>query len=109
MSRIRYQKLSDGTETWRLNNKLHRGDGPALVRPDGYEAWYQYGEFHREGDKPAMTLPDGEKRWYYDGKLHRKNGPAVIKPNGEHIHYVNGVAQSVTLFDEMTELPAIFA
>ena len=109
MSRIRYQKLSDGTETWRLNDKLHRGDGPALIRPDGYEAWYQYGQFHREGDRPAMTLPNGEKRWYYDGELHRKSGPAVVKPDGEEVYYVNGVPQSVTINSEIDILSAIYA
>ena len=31
----------DGTETWRLNGNRHRDGGPAVVRSDGRQAWYQ--------------------------------------------------------------------
>jgi len=30
--------LPDGTQEWRLNGRLHRTDGPALIWTDGSEA-----------------------------------------------------------------------
>ena len=29
-----------GNKQWFLNGKLHREDGPAIERPDGYKAWF---------------------------------------------------------------------
>lgn len=42
---------------------LHREDGPAIIHPDGYKAWYRYGKRHRE-DGPAVEHPNGEKQWW---------------------------------------------
>ena len=29
-----------GNKQWFLNGELHREDGPAIERPDGYKAWF---------------------------------------------------------------------
>lgn len=36
-------ECSDGSIEWRLNGKLHREDGPAVVRPDGTKEWWVEG------------------------------------------------------------------
>ncbi len=57
----------DGSQMWRLpTGKLHRDDGPAITRPDGYEAWWQQGKLHRVGG-PAVTYPDGTREWWING------------------------------------------
>jgi hypothetical protein len=50
------------SETWRRKRKLHRDDGPALIR---------YTKF----DNGELSTIQHE--WYQDGKRHRINGPAV--------------------------------
>jgi hypothetical protein len=42
----------NGSEEWYRNGKLHREDGPAIVFPDGYRAWYQHG---RHVDPPPSV------------------------------------------------------
>lgn len=73
-------------ESYWLNEKLHRGDGPALVErfATGYvfESYYQHGRLHRqEGPARILRRPDGstyEYAYYRNGKLHRQEGPALI-------------------------------
>ena len=57
----------DGTQRWFQNGKLHRTDGPALIRTDGSEFWYQNGERHRTGG-PALIWADGTQHWYQHDK-----------------------------------------
>jgi len=56
-----------GSKYWILNGKLHRQDGPAIERIDGYKAWFLHGKRHRL-DGPAQEFPDKAQRWYYHGK-----------------------------------------
>jgi len=44
---------------WRLNGKLHRLDGPAVIYDSGTEVWYKHGMFHRL-DGPACKLKNGD-------------------------------------------------
>jgi hypothetical protein len=57
----------DGAERWRLNGKLHREDGPAVIYPNGTQVWYRNGLRHRE-DGPAVIREDGIQWWYRNGK-----------------------------------------
>ena len=34
---------SNGIQSWHLDGKLHREDGPAIIRPDGYQVWWLNG------------------------------------------------------------------
>jgi hypothetical protein len=52
----------DGDKHWYLNGKLHREDGPAVERSNGYKSWYLNGKRHRE-DGPAIEWSDGDKFW----------------------------------------------
>ena len=48
------------------NNKIHRDNGPAIEKSDGYKAWAINGQYHRE-DGPAQILSNGaEKYWIND-------------------------------------------
>jgi len=78
----------NGTESWSFKGKLHRDGGPAVVGVE-LQAWYQYGELHREDGGPARTYLNGRKEWYFKGKLHRTDGPAVegCLPEGTTIEW----------------------
>ena len=49
-----------------LDGKLHRNDGPAVIRKD-YESWYKNDQLHRE-DGPAVEYTNGTKEWWLNGK-----------------------------------------
>lgn len=77
------ETLDGGTVIYTLDGYLHRLNGPAVIFPDGYKAWYVNGEQHSINDKPAVIRPDGELAWYVNGELRRDNGkPAVITSGG---------------------------
>jgi len=78
-----------GSKMWKLNGKLHREDGPAVVGPKGLKEWYLNGKRHRE-DGPAVIKGDGSKYWFLNGELHREDGPAIVKADGPHAGYHGG-------------------
>jgi len=47
------------------------------------------GKLHRE-DGPAVIYPDGRKDWYLNDKLHRDNGPAIENLDGRCSYYLKG-------------------
>jgi len=81
--------LTDGSQEWRQNGKLHRENGPAIIYPDGHQEWFLNGKLHRE-DGPAVIFANGRKEWRINGIRHREDGPAVIYPTGYRVWYVNG-------------------
>ena len=57
----------------------------------GNKFWYNdKGEFHREGDLPAVEFSNGTKYWVLNGCLHRENGPAVEHADGRCEWWVDG-------------------
>ena len=60
-----------GTKKWYKNGKLHREDGPAIERADGYKKWYKNGKLHRE-DGPAIEWAGRAKHWYQHGEFIRE-------------------------------------
>ena len=63
-------KCPSGEEHYTLNGRLHREDGPALIRRDE-ERWYRRGKLHRE-DGPAVrhwnpATRTWEEEFYLDG------------------------------------------
>jgi hypothetical protein len=55
------------TKEWKLpSGDLHREDGPAVERSNGYKAWFLNGKRHRE-DGPAIEYSNGDKSWYING------------------------------------------
>jgi len=79
----------NGTTFWYLNGKLHRENGPAILRNDGSKEWFFNGQLHRE-DGPAIEAGNGTKFWFLNGQRHREDGPAVEYPNGSKMWYFNG-------------------
>lgn len=78
-----------GNRCWyNREGRLHRTNGPALIKPDGSRYWYCDGEIHRVGG-PAVILA-GEslakswcsESWFIRGNRHRSDGPAAILTNG---------------------------
>lgn len=51
-------RLRCGDKFWYLNGKLHRENGPAIERANGYEEWYLNGE------KQQMENPMNESEEY---------------------------------------------
>jgi hypothetical protein len=66
MAEPTYTIESDGTIEWRLGEKLHRDDGPAVIEPNGTKKWFLNGKRHRE-DGPAIEWGNGTTSWYLKG------------------------------------------
>ena len=89
---------ADGTEEWWQNGQLHREDGPAVVDANGASAWYQNGRLHRE-DGPAVVWPDSVSAWWFKGVRHRIGGAAVIYADGTCYWFLQGRELSEEEFD----------
>ena len=82
--------LPDGTIEYRnADDQLHRLDGPALRRPDGYQQWWLNDQLHRL-DGPAVTGADGHQQWWLNGHRHRADGPALTTLDGYRAWWLNG-------------------
>jgi hypothetical protein len=102
LKKIHYQKLiraltiyrisdNGSQQEWRVNDMLHREDGPAYICTSSdhvSEVWYKHGECHCE-DRPALIWWEG-KEWWLNGKRHREDGPAVTLLDGSCIWYHHG-------------------
>jgi hypothetical protein len=81
----------DGTKRWKLpNGQLHRKNGPAIERSNGYKAWYLNSLCHRK-DGPAVEYIEGSKSWHLNGLKHREDGPAMEYSDGDKVWYLNGI------------------
>ena len=59
-------RIGNYFSSWRVNNKYHREDGPAIIYSNGYRAWMKNGVYHRIG-APAIINSDGSLLWYRRG------------------------------------------
>ena len=83
---IEYKVVVDdtGNQSWYLNDKRHREDGPAVIYADGSQYWCLNGKRHRE-DGPAVIWADGSQYWYLNGielteqEFNNRNRPCVGK------------------------------
>jgi hypothetical protein len=72
--------MTDKTKYWLdKQDRYHRKNGPAIIKPNGNEFWFKHGKLHRL-DGPAI-ITELEQNWYYYGKLHRRDAPAVNVEN----------------------------
>lgn len=78
----------DGSTEYKVDNKYHREDGPAVEWANGYKVWFLNGKKHRVGG-PAFESPEGRKEWWLNDKLHRLDGPAIESPDG-NLFYIDG-------------------
>ena len=58
---------ANGTQVWRVNDQLHRLDGPARIYADGQQEWWVNHQLHRL-DGPAVIYADGRQEWRVCGK-----------------------------------------
>lgn len=94
----------DGSDSYLLDGKLHRLDGPALSFKDGYQAWYKHGIRHRIGG-PALIDPGMKmETWYEEGKEHRRDGPAIIYENGDVEWWLYGAQHSLEAWAEILNI-----
>ena len=66
-----------GEVVHRLDGRLHRVGGPALITVFGDREWRQYGRLHRV-DGPAVEAAHGGAEGCMGGVRHRCDGPAVV-------------------------------
>ena len=52
---------------YRVREKFHRIDDPAIEYANGNKSWYMFGKLHREND-PAIEYTNGYKAWWKHGK-----------------------------------------
>ena len=65
----------------------HSVIGPAEIKTNGTNVYYQYGVKHCKHSPAVVDTITKSEYWYYYGMLHRNDGPAVTKPNGHVITY----------------------
>ena len=87
---------------YKLCNKRHNLDDPAIEYKGGTKMWYRHGKIHRNGDLPAIDNSYGTKEWYINGERHRNGDlPAIEYSNGDKYWYENG------LLHRNEDLPAV--
>ena len=79
---------TDGRQEWRVDDQLHRLDGPAVVGADGYTEYHLNGLLHRQ-DGPAVVWPNGSQEWWLNGQRHRLTGPAVVWSDNMQKWFIN--------------------
>ena len=59
-----------GTQCWKNSKgQFHRdGDLPAIVYSDGGCEWFKNNNHHRDYDLPAKIYTDGRCEWYQNGR-----------------------------------------
>ena len=89
---VEYQQHKDGIiREYKLCNKLHNVDGPAIEYLHGTREWYKHGLLHRDDDLPAVEFLNGTKHWYQNSKCHRDGDlPAIEYVSGSKYWYKNG-------------------
>lgn len=79
----KHQLSLGGSSTflWYDEGEIHRdGDKPARISESGIWEWRKRGRTHRDGDKPALIgLPPGKGTWYKDGRICREGNKPVIQ------------------------------
>jgi outer membrane lipoprotein-sorting protein len=85
-----------GNKCWKLRDKYHRVDGPAVILANGSTQWMVNNKTHRT-DGPAVILANGSTQWMVNNKTHRTDGPAIEWENGKKGWFIHGTPLS---FDE---------
>jgi hypothetical protein len=57
-------EFENGDKFWRLNNRFHRENGPAIEYANGIRIWYKHNKLHRE-DGPTVIYPDERQQEYW--------------------------------------------
>lgn len=78
------------SQYWKVNGKLHRLDGPAVISPDGTQIWYWNDAIHRL-DGPAVIWDNGAQEWWEYGDrmfiIHIAPRTIVVQQNIDFSQY----------------------
>lgn len=58
-----------GSKWWHCNNRLHRINGPAIIRSNRSYAWYNHGKRHRLDGPAIIHKSDGHVEYWVNGNL----------------------------------------
>ena len=86
----RYGMIKD----YKLCNKYHNVDGPAIEYKNGTREWYTGGEhglLHRDGDLPAVEWGNGTKQWYTGGNMVYSIETVTCPPSSVRMEPNNGI------------------
>jgi hypothetical protein len=65
-----YCQFEDGSEEWRNEiGELHRLDGPARVWADGSQEWRVDGKLHRDDGQAIVDSKSGIVEWWYEDSV----------------------------------------
>jgi hypothetical protein len=60
----------DGNKWWSLNGKLHREDGPAIIRINGIKEYFIHNKRHRlDGPAWISSVSSFRNEWFINGIL----------------------------------------
>ena len=71
-----------GTIKYRLDGKLHRDDGPAVMFAEGGLVWHNHGSYHRL-DGPSI-IAESQLWWYLYGYAYTREDYIVYLLGYEH-------------------------
>ena len=96
----------NGSKYYYKNGEFHRdGDLPAIEWADGSKSHFKNGELHRDGDLPAVEESGGTKYYYKNGKRHRDGDlPAIEWADGRKSYYKNGIEYTKKQVEFMTKM-----
>tara|TARA_R110002153_G_scaffold112287_1_gene254352 strand:- start:33 stop:350 length:318 start_codon:yes stop_codon:yes gene_type:complete len=57
---------------------------------DGTVRYYNASDQRHNPDGPAVIRADGYKAYYINDQLHNPHGPAVVRTDGSKAYYING-------------------
>lgn len=58
-----------GSKWWHCNDRLHRINGPAIIRSNRSYAWYNHGKRHRLDGPAIIHKSDGHVEYWVNGNL----------------------------------------
>ena len=58
---------------------------------DGTTSWYNEQNIRHNESGPALIKPNGYNAYFINGKLHNESGPAIIYTNGDAAYFINNI------------------
>lgn len=103
----------DGGEEWWVDGKLHREDGPAVIRSTGLKQWWFKGKILYQNNEAFTTPLIGVETTYGKKSSRSKDNILHIVDNtlftqvADTTHYIV-VAEDIAGYDEISDRPLKF-
>jgi hypothetical protein len=86
-----YVVYSTGETQYWYDGKLHRQNGPAIIRHDGQHLEFFHNGLQHNENGYAIICKNGVKYYFVNNKLHRDVGPAIDTGDpSRNRRYING-------------------